>query len=42
MALLIELKTKQFSLAFSKIRGMRFRSFAEDMTILGFTTISVI
>ena len=31
IALLIELETKQFSLAFSKIRGMRVRSFAEDM-----------
>jgi hypothetical protein len=42
MALLIELETKQFSLAFSKIRGIRPKSLAEASTTLGLSTISVI
>ena len=42
IVLLIELEMKQLSLAFSRIRGMRGRSLAKEMTILGFTVISVI
>src|SRR4030095_4272009 len=42
MTLLIELETKQFSLALSKIRGSRAKSLTEAITTFGLTTISVI
>ena len=42
MVLLIELETKQFSLAFSKIRGIRPKSLTEAITTLGLITIAVI
>ena len=42
IALLIELETKQLSLAFSRMRGMRGRSPGAASTTRGRTTISVI
>lgn len=39
--LLIEFETKQFSLAFFKMRRMRASSLAEARNVLGFRTISV-